>query len=139
MPEMPSDQSARPQPPVLVSVCVTCQASPEETDGRAGTRMYEAVRDAIDFAGAEVRPVQCLGVCKRAATVSVTAQAGYTFVFGDLTPETGAAALATFVRAYAAADYGFVPWRERPAVLRGGLVARIPPAAWSPPDGRPPA
>jgi predicted metal-binding protein len=134
-----AETSARPQPPVLVSVCVTCRASPEETEVRAGTRMYEAVRDAIDFAGAEVRPVQCLGVCKHPATVSVTAPAGYTFVFGDLNPETGADALAAFVRAYAVADYGYVPWRERPKVLRGGLVVRIPPSDWSPEDGRPPA
>ena len=36
-------------------------------------------------------------------------------------------------------NYGFVRWRDRPEVLRRGLVARLPPAAWSPEDGSPPA
>ena len=31
-----------------------------------------------------------------------------------------------------------MPWRERPESLRRGLVARLPPAAWSPDDGSPP-
>lgn len=137
--EPAADASFKPGTPVLVSVCVTCRASPDETDGRAGARMYEAVRAAIASTAAAVRPVQCLGVCKRPATVAVSAPHGYTFVFGGLEPATGAAALAAFVHAYAAADYGFVPWRERAPVLRGGLVARLPPHAWSPPDGQPPA
>jgi predicted metal-binding protein len=88
--------------------------------------------------GVTVRPVQCLGVCRRPATVAVSAQQGYTFVFGDLDPQDGAAAIAAFVKSYREADYGFVPWADRPEALRTRLVARIPSALWSPQDGRPP-
>lgn len=130
-----------PDAPVIVSVCITCKP-PEATESPCvGARMFDAARAAIpaDSPGVVVRAVQCLGVCKRPATVAVSARNGYTFVFGDLNLETGPAAVATFVQAYRVADYGFVPWRARPAPLRGGLVARIPSATWSPDDGHPPA
>jgi predicted metal-binding protein len=130
-----------PDAPVIVSVCITCKPQGAIESPCVGARMFDATRAAIaaDTPGVVVRAVQCLGVCKRPATVAVSARNGFTFVFGDLSPETGPAAVATFVQAYRAADYGFVPWRARPASLRGGLVARIPSATWSPDDGHPPA
>jgi predicted metal-binding protein len=86
----------------------------------------------------KVRAVQCLGVCKGPATIAVSAPDGYTFVFGDLEPESGAAAVAAFVLSYSMGDY-FVPWAARPELLRSRLVARIPSVKWSPEEGRPPA
>jgi predicted metal-binding protein len=136
---VPSD---RPAPvascgPVLVSVCVTCKTA----DGSAvvGPDMFAAVKAAIGAdANVTVRPVQCLGVCKRPATVAVSSADGYTFLFGDLQTESGTAALKSFIQSYQKSDYGMVPWRERADVLRKGMVARLPPAAWSPDDGRAP-
>jgi predicted metal-binding protein len=146
--EIPADEIAttvpadRPAPmvscgPVLVSVCITCKT----TDGSAvvGPDMYAAVKAAIDAdANVLVRPVQCLSVCKRPATVAVSSPGGYTFLFGDLETESGTAALRSFVQIYLKSDYGLVPWRERADVLRNGMVARVPPASWSPDDGRAP-
>jgi predicted metal-binding protein len=124
--------------PVLVSVCITCKTA----DGGAvvGPDMFAAVKAAIDTADKNVmvRPVQCLSVCKRPATVAVSSVGGYTFLFGDLETESGTAALQSFVQSYQKSDYGLVPWRERAEVLRKGMVARLPPAAWSPDDGRAP-
>jgi predicted metal-binding protein len=123
--------------PVLVSVCITCKTA----DGSAvvGPDMYAAVKAAIDAdANVMVRPVQCLSVCKRPATVAVSSPGGYTFLFGDLETESGTAALKSFVESYQKSDYGLVPWRERAEVLRKGMVARVPPARWSPDDGRAP-
>ena len=85
-----------------------------------------------------VRTVQCLGVCNRPATVAVSAPNGYTFVFGDLDSQNGQAAIAEFMRLFQITDYGFVPWAQRPEMLRTRLVARIPSVTWSPADGRPP-
>jgi predicted metal-binding protein len=139
-PTMPAE---RPAPtawcgPVLVSVCITCKTA----DGSAvvGPGMFAAVKGVIDAADANVmvRPVQCLSVCKRPATVAVSSAAGYTFLFGDLETESGTAALMSFVKSYQKSDYGLVPWRERAEVLRKGMIARVPPAAWSPDDGRAP-
>jgi predicted metal-binding protein len=125
--------------PVVVSVCITCKTA----DGSAvvGPGMFAAVKAAIgaDDENITVRPVQCLSVCKRPATVAVSSPDGYTFLFGDLETESGTAALKSFVKSYRKSDYGLVPWRERADVLRKGIVARVPPASWSPDDGRAPA
>ena len=125
-------------PAVVVSVCITCKSA----DGAAvvGPGMFAALKAAIGDADANVmvRPVQCLSVCKRPATVAVSSAGGYTFLFGDLETESGTAALKSFVTSYQSSDYGLVPWRERAEVLRKGMVARVPPMAWSPDDGRPP-
>jgi predicted metal-binding protein len=130
-----SESDLKPGDP-LVSVCVTCKAAlGAEVHGPA---LVDALRAALAGKQVAVRPVQCLGVCKRPTTVAVSGAQGFTFVFGDLAP-AAAADIATFVQSYRVADYGFVPWRQRPEILRRGLVARLPPAAWSPEDGSPPA
>ena len=126
-----------PSTPIVVSVCVTCKTA----DGGAvvGPDMFESIRAAIGPSDhVQVRPVQCLSVCKRPATVAITSADGYTFLFGDLQTESGAAAVSSFVKSYQSSDYGLVPWRERPDVLRKGMVARVPPMRWSPADGSAP-
>ena len=126
-----------PSGPTLVSVCVTCKTADDGTV--VGPDMFESVRAAIGaFDHVQVRPVQCLSVCKRPATVAVTSADGYTFLFGDLQTESGTAALVSFVASYQKSDYGLVPWRERAEVLRKGMVARVPPMRWSPDDGSAP-
>src|SRR5271155_2800654 len=87
--------ASAPSGPVTVSVCVTCKIA----DGGelVGPAMLAAVQAALGNEGAnvEVRPVQCLSVCKRPATVAITSPDGYSFLFGDLQTESGAAALAS--------------------------------------------
>ena len=127
-----------PSTPIVVSVCVTCKIA----DGGivVGPDMFESVKAAIGESdrNVQVRPVQCLSVCKRPATVAVSSSDGYTFLFGDLQTESGTAALVSFVQSYQKSDYGLVPWRERAEVLRKGMVARVPPIGWSPDDGSAP-
>lgn len=130
-------RASAPSGPTLVSVCITCKTA----DGGAvvGPDMFQSVKAAIGASDrVQVRPVQCLSVCKRPATVAVTSADGYTFLFGDLQTESGTAALVSFVESYQRSDYGLVPWRERAEVLRKGMVARVPPMRWSPADGRAP-
>jgi predicted metal-binding protein len=133
-------EAQRPVPagPVVVSVCVSCKTA--DTGAIVGPEMFDAVKTAFGDGDAAVmvRPVQCLSVCKRPATVAVTSPDGYTFLFGDLQTDSGTAALVSFVQSYQKADYGLVPWRERAEVLRKGMVARVPPLRWSPEDGRAP-
>jgi predicted metal-binding protein len=126
-----------PSDPTLVSVCITCRSADGGTV--VGPEMFESVKAAIGASDrVQVRPVQCLSVCKRPATVAVTSADGYTFLFGDLQTDSGTAALVSFVKSYQNSDYGLVPWRERAEVLRKGMVARVPPMRWSPDDGSAP-
>jgi predicted metal-binding protein len=130
----------QPEAPVVISVCITCRADASTDSPRPGAQLRDELNRILEgqTQGVVVRSVQCLGVCKRPATVAVSAANGYTFVFGDLDPQNGPVAIADFARLFQAADYGFVPWAQRPEVLRTRLVARIPSVTWSPPDGRPP-
>jgi predicted metal-binding protein len=132
--------SLQPGSATVVSVCATCRAASSTANARVGELMLAALAPVMQeqVPDVVVRTVQCLGVCRRPATVAVSAPEGYTFVFGDLDPQSGPAAIATFVKSYRDADYGFVPWAARPEILRSRLVARIPSVLWSPQDGRPP-
>jgi predicted metal-binding protein len=86
-----------------------------------------------------VRPTRCLGICKRVCTVSLSGEGRYTFLFGDLDPSRDAGDLVAMAKACAAAEHGFVPWKDRPPALRKGTIARVPPPGWSPEDGSAPA
>ncbi len=133
--------TVKPGCSAIVSVCATCRVASSSDVPRIGEVMLAALTPVLQdrLPDVLVRTVQCLGVCKRPATVAISAQEGYTFVFGDLDPQTGPDAIAAFVKSYRDADYGFVPWAARPELLRSRLVARIPSVLWSPQDGRPPA
>ena len=137
-----ADVDARPgasEAPVVISICTTCKSQDAAAEV-VGPILLAAVRDIIssDVSGIAIRAVQCLGVCKRPTTAAVSGPDRYTFVFADLQPADGAAALRDFAKSYARSDYGLVPWRERAQVLRRGMIARIPPAIWSPETGEPP-
>jgi predicted metal-binding protein len=131
----------KPGPSTIVSVCTACRAAPDSEGPPVGKTMFAALVPVLlgRMPDTTVRPVQCLGVCRRPATVAVSAWEGYTFVFGDLNLQDGPAAITAFVKSYREMDYGFVPWAARPELLRTRLVSRIPSPLWSPHDGRPPA
>ena len=125
---------------VVISVCTTCKTQDAAAE-IVGPDLLAAVRDVVSTSddGIIVRAVQCLGVCKRPTTAAVSGPDRYTFVFADLQPADGAIALRDFALSYARSAFGLVPWRERAQVLRRGMIARIPPAIWSPENGEPPS
>ena len=123
---------------VVVSVCTTCKTQ-DTAAAVVGPELLATLREVVTPGeGIAVRAVQCLGVCKRPTTAAVSGPDRYTFVFADLQPAEGATALRDFAISYTRSDYGLVPWRERAQVLRRGMIARIPPAIWSPDNGEPP-
>ncbi len=123
---------------VVISVCTSCRTQ-NAAATVVGPHLLAAVREVVSSgSGVAVRAVQCLGVCRRPTTAAVSGPDRYTFVFADLQPHDGATALRDFALSYTRSDYGLVPWRERAQVLRRGMIARIPPAIWSPDNGEPP-
>jgi predicted metal-binding protein len=119
--------SARP----IIYVCVTCRP-PGETDSplRPGAALAAATANAATGTEVEVRPMRCLGNCSRGPSAALRCERAWTYVFGGL-DVSAAAALVEGARLLAG---GILPWRERPAVLKRGLVARVPPLGFQETD-----
>ena len=110
-----------------VYVCVTCR---REGDGevRAGQRLHDALAGFCDIdPNLAIIPVECLSVCKRPCTVSFASPGKWTYVYGDLPPETSAETVRDAALLYHAAPDGLIPWRLRPDDIKKGVIARVPP------------
>jgi predicted metal-binding protein len=113
---------------LTIYVCITCRGGkPLDLVPVPGEVLAAATARAADGTGITVRPVQCLANCNRGLSAAVRRDGAWTYVFGDLDPADGAAALIDGAKLFAAAPDGLMPWRGRPDVLKRGLVARTPP------------
>ena len=115
---------------VTLSVCTTCRAEGEPLEpreARAGARLYAALRERAGDDDPVVVGVECFSVCKRPCTVSFAAPGAWTYVYGDFPADSDPDAILAAARLYGASPQGLIPWKERPAALKKGVVARIPP------------
>jgi predicted metal-binding protein len=114
-------------------VCVTCLAGEDrETVPRAGRRLHdglvEAQRRQVDPANFRIVEAECLSNCDRGCSVALSGPGRWSYVYGDLN-ETSVDDLLVGASRYTATTDGLVPWRERPAIFRKGVIARIPPTS----------
>ena len=115
---------------VTVFVCTSCRGGAGETDTRPGIATVDALERRLREAGApdvEIRDVECLAVCKRPATIAITAEGSWTYIIGDLDIDADPDGIVETVLAFRRSLNGIVPWAERPSVFRKGVIARIPP------------
>jgi predicted metal-binding protein len=111
---------------VTIVVCSTCRdESGSDAHPRAGAILAEDTRSAASGA-IPVRTVECLGNCKRRLSAALLRKGCWSYVFGDLSADSGADLVAS-ARLFARSTDGLIPWRGRPDSLKRGLVARIPP------------
>lgn len=111
-----------------IYVCVTCRHESDTADLRAGARLLaDLERECAGHPNLDVVAVECLSVCKRPCTVSFAAPEKWTYVYGDLPPDTSASAIRHAAMLYADAADGLIPWKLRPDAIKKGVVARIPP------------
>ena len=82
--------------------------------------------DEASAEGVTVTPIECLAVCKRPATIAMVGPGKWTYLIGDLESAQLDEVVAGTL-AYQRSENGIVPWKERPASFRKGVVARIPP------------
>ncbi|MFG1420888.1 DUF1636 family protein [Roseixanthobacter liquoris] len=125
-------------PAVTLFVCTTCRLA--GADPQADPAGAALARDAIlaaanggatGAAGAiAVKEVRCLSNCKRALSAALVRTGGWSYVFGDLSPDS-AADLLTGAALFATSTDGILPWRGRPDSLKRGMIARIPPMSFS--------
>jgi predicted metal-binding protein len=123
---------------VTLYVCVTCLAGEDrDTRPRAGQRLHDALVAALDRqpspAGFRLVETECLSNCNRGCSIALAGAGRWSYVYGDLSESAVDDIIAGSAR-YAATIDGLVPWRERPAIFRKGVIARIPPAAAPAPD-----
>jgi predicted metal-binding protein len=110
-----------------VYVCVTCRPVGEpDSPVRPGAILAAATAEAAADTEVEVRPMRCLANCSRGPSAALRCNGSWTYVFGGLDP-TCAGALVEGARLLANAADGILPWRGRPAPLKRGLIARVPP------------
>jgi predicted metal-binding protein len=120
---------------VTIFVCVSCQrpiGEAGETFDRPGRELVEALQARLNDArpaGVTVTPVDCLAVCKRPCTIALSGKDKWTYLIGDLDAKAHAGEIVAAARSFAASDNGIVPWKERPASFRKGVIARVPPIA----------
>ena len=120
---------------VTIFVCVSCRRSlgdAEESFDQPGRGRADTLRARLRDGGQKnvtVTPVDCLAVCKRPCTVALAGADKWTYLIGDLDPDSHAEEILAAALSFAASENGIVPWRERPASFRKGVIARVPPIA----------
>jgi predicted metal-binding protein len=125
---------------IVITVCKNCRLAGTDRENAPGKQLLAFVQSAASGQpNVIVRSTECLSVCNRVCSVSLSGDGAYTFVFGDLDAANDAEAIVSMAAACAVAPYGFIPWKQRPEALRKGTVARIAPPSWSPEDGSAPA
>jgi predicted metal-binding protein len=117
---------------VTLYVCVTCLAGEDRgIEPRAGRRLHDALAEAQrgrdDLQRVRIVEAECLSNCNRGCSVALTGPGRWSYIYGDLDQACVDDLLAGASR-YAATEDGLVPWRERPAIFRKGVIARIPPS-----------
>ena len=133
-PADPVSESERDAPVpagVTILVCATCRdEAGSDAHPRAGVLLAHDVQRAAAGDAIRVRTVECLGNCKRRLSAALLRDGCWSYVFGDLAPDSGADLVAG-ARLFSTSTDGLIPWRGRPDSLKRGLVARIPPLAFT--------
>ncbi|MDP1839519.1 MAG: DUF1636 domain-containing protein [Reyranella sp.] len=122
---------------VTIFVCISCRRSlgdAEESFDQPGRGLVDMLQARLRDRGqtcVAVTPVDCLAVCKRPCTVALAGADKWTYLIGDLDPCSHAEEIVSAALSFAASENGIVPWRERPASFRKGVIARVPPISVS--------
>ena len=128
-------------PDAELLICVTCKTSlpadplaglaanqlAAEDETRPGARLYAALIAGDLPAGLKVHAVECLSNCTRGCTVALRGGERWSYVYGNLNPDTDVETLRDGAARYLTAADGLVPWRERSQHFRKNCIARIPP------------
>ena len=118
-------------PPVELLVCTTCKREgmdPEAT--RPGAVLHARLASGDLPEGVTLRGVECLSNCSSGCSVVLRGGVQrWTYVYGNLDPDSGAEIVLDGAARYRNTADGLVPWRERPEHFRKNCIARIPPLA----------
>ena len=115
-------------------VCTSCRApgTPREPqEGRPGFRLHEELRAMLQESRngihVEVRPAECLSMCRRPCGIAISSPGAWTYLFGDQDPGVSASDILECVSLYVGNRDGFMPRERRPKSLRASILGRVPP------------
>ena len=116
-------------------ICTTCRPAGHPREQRAaGELLFAAVQqawtqdDRPEWAAVRVRGVACTAGCSRACTVAFQAPGKHSYQFGDLVPSDAVAhALLDCAALHHRTPDGNLARDARPALLRNGILCRLPP------------
>jgi predicted metal-binding protein len=112
---------------------VSCRRG-DDADARPGAAFLDALREKLSGLGESAiraEPVECLAVCKRPSTIALAGEGKWTYVIGDLDDAEHIDEIIASARGFALADNGIMPWKERPACFKKGVVSRTPPLGFA--------
>lgn len=115
---------------VTVFVCVSCRRRLGDAEGafdQPGRGLASVLRRKLRRTDVAIAEVDCLAVCTRPCTLALAGTNKWTYLIGDLEPESHLEEIVAAVKSFAASENGIIAWRERPPSFRKGVVARVPP------------
>ena len=130
----------------ILFVCTSCASIWKEgkREGISGGQKLYAQLDtdwqtwhlAAQF---QIQAVECMSACDRSCAISFASVNKFTYLFGDLAKQSEnlgdlaeiSSAIRQCAEIYYAEKDGNLPWKERPELLKKGLVAKIPPLPFS--------
>ena len=111
-------------------VCRTCRRSDvQNQDIRPGEQLLALLKNSSLSEKVTVTGVECLANCKNGCTIVLQAEEKWTYVYGNIHPESDFEQLCEGISGYVDTDDGKVPWKQRVQLFKKNCVARIPPAA----------
>lgn len=112
------------KPAYAIIVCSRCRSP--IAGALAAQELIAELRARPAAAGFTIETVACMAGCDRPLAVAFTAPGKASFLFGDIEPQRDADALLNFGDLYAGLDNGWCNEGQRPAGLKGKILARIP-------------
>ena len=124
-------------PQHCIFVCTTC-GSKWKDGQRVGTSEGERLLQELqtlhqnwDLAAEfPIQAVGCMSACSRACAISFAGAGKHTYLFGDIPvndPNVSLSNILDCAEKYYQHPTGILPWAERPAPLKQGILAKIPP------------
>ena len=113
---------------VDIFVCKTCRrADKPDQVVRPSAKLLASLNTADLPAGVRVHGVDCFTNCKNGCTIVLQSAARWTYIYGNINPESDLEQLCEGIAGYSHSEDGIVPWKQRVALFRKNSVARIPP------------
>ena len=118
-------------------VCTTCGSKWQDgqrvgvSQGELLLQELQALHEDWDLAAEfPIQAVGCMSACSRACAISFAGAGKHTYLFGDVATQDPSIPLSNILdcaKKYYQHSTGDLPWKERPAPLKQGILAKIPP------------